>query len=961
MTLTVTIAGSARVLQEGTLSIKHRVDDKDTAQFTVRDDSGTLAFSKGQTVSIVDNSLPNPNLFSGYLNKPTCTNLFPNATNLWSMDCVSQFYVAAKKSTTTTKAKPKRGGKHVKQQSGAIVANQIQQYLAPDGIVGNFGLDWSELQTDWQTGIQSGVVAATNTSTGNVGAGDLELLQGGATYTSTPTSASVPTVAAIAYSGVASSVAANPVSSRQIWSGSMLINNVGVATLFFDVWISSTSPSIVASVDFTCSDGTIFSNTLEFDTQEISNVLTNDLSGLANDQWYTRDFLLGGTSFAGKTITSVNLVLAGNKAGTYNAFFKNIYFNNNGANVYFFNTTLNANNQAALVGYSNVSATVVQAASAPSQQVAISAGSYSGVTLLQSSQVSWQQTVPTGCSLLIESSIDNQASWQAVTSGNAIPGLLPGVQMSLVNLSYRTTMKMGTDPSQNALGFTGFQTFLTPTYTATKTDLEHAYGNATGATAFSAGTLTSTQVVSNQLTLSGFQRNYSVLDGLDQTQYSSGVGNTLAPFNKQMQLQMIGNGDVRSRMDPAGQYQNFVCEVDMTVQAVTGGVASSSIVYRTTGWQNNNDTYAYMVGVSTTGFEFGRGTNSSSGAGTFTSIQTVALSLQANSNHRLKAVVNGNSHTFYLDGAQIMSVTDTTYPNTGYIGLRLYNNTGSTLTAFFNNFGVVPLLSGTWQSAALSISTPTTYGNSVVLWDVDGIPDNTCSISMQTSVDGGSTFQSVTNGGAIPNLSIGQSLAAKTLILKATLSANSATLVPYLNGVSVFVLQQFSSSGTRSTAPLAWDSAIRGNVVGGFGTATNGMTYTKTGTGTVALTSNEALISNTTGDVHMQIGSTTQTDTDGICRFSLSASTISAGMELRYGNANSFYRLQASTTTVSIVKAGGPIITLASTAMALSTGTYYRMRFRVVGSGIGGTVSLQGKVWQDGLSEPSAFSLSATD
>src|SRR5260370_38089953 len=145
-TLQVKIAGAVVQIREATFQVKKRVDDKNTCTFTVVDSSGTAAYNKGQPVTADDSVLGNR--FKGYVNKPTCTNLYPQATNLWSIDCVSEFYIPAKKATKTTKAKPKRGGKHVKQHSGAIVANQIQQYLEQDGISGNFGLNWSELRAD---------------------------------------------------------------------------------------------------------------------------------------------------------------------------------------------------------------------------------------------------------------------------------------------------------------------------------------------------------------------------------------------------------------------------------------------------------------------------------------------------------------------------------------------------------------------------------------------------------------------------------------------------------------------------------------------------------------------------------------------------------------------------------------------------------------------------------------------
>ena len=109
----------------------------------------------------------------------------------------------------------------------------------------------------------------------------------------------------------------------------------------------------------------------------------------------------------------------------------------------------------------------------------------------------------------------------------------------------------------------------------------------------------------------------------------------------------------------------------------------------------------------------------------------------------------------------------------------------------------------------------------------------------------------------------------------------------------------------------------------------------------------------------MRLGSGTGTDLDATVRFLLSASSISGGIELRYSGASSYYRLAASTTLLSIIKnTGGGAITLAFTSLSLSTGTWYHMRFRTTGSA---PVSLQGRVWADGTTEPTTWTLTASD
>src|SRR6185312_7231729 len=135
-------------------------------------------------------------------------------------------------------------------------------------------------------------------------------------------------------------------------------------------------------------------------------------------------------------------------------------------------------------------------------------------------------------------------------------------------------------------------------------------------------------------------------------------------------------------------------------------------------------------------------------------------------------------------------------------------------------------------------------------------------------------------------------------------TASAGATMPDVTAITLTILGAYSSSGTRSTAPIGNDTFVLANQ-SGWGTAFDGQAWAKTGIGTDAIASNEATITNTTGDVHEVLGSRTATDEEGTCRFSLSASTISGGMELRYVDANNFYRLSISTTTISIIKRSG--------------------------------------------------------
>lgn len=963
MTLQIKIGGTlVPNVIEKSLKIRMRVDDKDVCNFEVFDATGTLFWKRGQSVEVSDTVLGK--IFSGVVNKPTAKNLFPNPGQQWTIDCLNHFYVPKKRATSRGVNRYRygrryRGGKHRVQHTGTIAALQIKEYTEPSGITGNFGLDWTELQADWQSGTLSNVVAATNTTTGNDGAGNLELAPVGAQTILTGTSATMTIVNGLyltGYSAQSGNALTNNYIYQQIWSGSLTVSDTR-DYLSYAVWVSSDSAQIQAAVDFHFTDGTNLRDQGALDQLGLSSHPKTDLSGVATNAWYGRTINLpAGT--VGKTINKVSVGFEGNANGAMYAWFQQIIYNmyNVGPTNFFGPAdTLQTNVTLQVSNYKSVSLMQVRLSDDNPETVTHAALNISPASIIYNSQLAWTSTIPTGCSINTETSIDNQATWQSITSGNAVTNLLASMSVAGRSLYYRQTFTLGKDPSAGATLIANAPTLtINSSYASSKTDSVTSY---TTSTDFNTGTFTNTQTIlgTTGITLNGQNIIWANNPGIlvsNQTTYGTG---TVAMVNKLLTL-TVNNNEVRSELFWAGSWQNFICECDVkVVDANTKG----GIVYRSTGWQNNNHTYAYAVEFSTTAITLAKGTNSAIGTGTRTQLGTTALSLTANTVHRLKLVINGNSHQFYVDNILQLTVTDSTYPAAGNMGVRNWTTDVSNINVTFENFGVVAALSGTWQSPSINIAGPGTYGNSVISWDTDGIPNATCGISAQTSIDGGSTWQSVTNGGAISGLTAGQSLTGKTLLLLLTLTASNAPVVPIMNGVSAWIMGSYNATGYRTTAPLASDTANRLNVASGFGTSATGMTYTQNGTATTNLTSNELQILNTTGDVHMVAGSSTSTDEDAVTRFSLSISTISAGLELRYTDTNNFYRLSTSNTTITITKMLlGFSSTLQTTANALSTGTYYWMRFRVSGTY---PVTLQGRIWADGTTEPTTWNITATD
>lgn len=811
MGLTATI-GSSQIILDGSMSIQDQIDQTTQFSITVVDTTGTASFQKGNPVSIDDSILGN--LFVGFVNQPNCALLYPSNQKLWTLACVDETYLINKRTSNKI---------YNDQYAGIIAVDQVRLYGVVEGVTVAAALRWDELETDWSAGTLTNTVAATNATNGNEGGGDLELALAGTAYTYSG-SVSSETWNAIAFTAYASSGYTAPICVRQIWTGSQaLVTN---DTFSYNVWIASDSPAIIASCDFVCSDGTTLSSTTAVDTLGLSAKATTDLSGLANDQWFTRAFLIP-SALNGKTLKSVNLVLAGVTAGTYRAWFSDIFYvvasGPTIVNLFGPTDTLTTNNQLSRVGYTQISAGQVTALDSARQQPVTTIGAVSAPVIVQSSQIAWDAVVPDGCEVVVETSIDGQASWQVATSGSAIPNLAAGLKTSNLDLNYRVTLQAAKDPTVTSIGLTLLTMLINPAYAATKTDVFKAYAssNAPAATAFNAAGTTLTHTALDgfgNLELNGFQNDWSDGSTTGQTLFSSSTASQSA-VTQRLNLTAAASNDVRARIDPAGQWQNFTTEVDITVP--TSATSTVGMNYRGTNFQNAANSFAYSIEVGQSTFKFGRGNNSSSGAGAFTQIATATVSLVAGSVHRLKIVVSGTSHIFFLDGIQLISQTDSTYSAAGYISLRFFNNSGGTLTTTFDNFGVVEALSGTWQSAAVSIASAATYGTSMVIWDIDGIPDVTCAITVQASVDGGSTFQSVANGGAISGLTAGQSLTSKTVILKVTLTASNAPIVPILNGISLWVQGQYSASGTRvapslslspvgraATAIVAWNALV---------------------------------------------------------------------------------------------------------------------------------------------------------
>jgi hypothetical protein len=137
----------------------------------------------------------------------------------------------------------------------------------------------------------------------------------------------------------------------------------------------------------------------------------------------------------------------------------------------------------------------------------------------------------------------------------------------------------------------------------------------------------------------------------------------------------------------------------------------------------------------------------------------------------------------------------------------------------------------------------------------------------------------------------------------------------------------------------------------GWGTASDGQTWSQVqGAGTLAIASNEGTFTGQIAtDEVMVLGSTNQADTDCLVRFKVTNSGNDVpGVVFRSNGSNTFYRVRNNSGTLGIrrINAGSSTTIGADVTVTMSSGVFYWIRGRIVGSTISCTM------WADGGSEP---------
>ncbi len=808
--ITISVSGIPVHILEGSFSLEDTLETPSIIYFTIRDDTGTQHYTKGQTVTISDSQ--RGVFFTGEVKTAEASILSPNKTILTKIGCIDNHETALNRVFV--------GPEWVNLSAGAI-ATDLLNTLANEGITAQYA---SRRET---TGLQLAQGTLSNTTaTGNVGDGDLELTPAGGTVSvtetrtadwSAPGSTLVGTYGvndqltlfpndALKLQGTSQQGSANNYAYIKIWEGAVAL--AAGDTLRYFIWISSTSPAAIAGVDGICTDGTILRGLPIYDQQSITLHPGGDLSGYASDARYFRQLDL--STAAGKTLASIEVALEGDPNGTYTAYFDTIQLFDSTSTLKqtFFLHNLQKNIVISNVGYSTVSLTKVTSYTNPGYRTSpiFSLGS---VGIARSSQVNWNASPATQNAktpqVTIETTLDGGATWQPCTNHGPIPGLVPGQNMTGLSIQFRHTLAIGgSDPTISPILY-DMNVTISPSYAATKTDVANV---TTSQADWNAGTLSNVTSIasgsSGALELTGAFKSYGDGSVGSRTLFGSNPadGINLSSYY----LRCDGGLDARARLDFVGTWSDGTIELDVQFGNSSSDTSGNyGIVYRTSNWGNTNNTYGYAAYIDANGIHLDRGSNSSGTVGNLFGVAVFSVSLASGVWYRLKVVATGSNHKVYVNDVLYINATDTTY-SSGGVGYRHFNSlTNTRHNAYFKEFGIIYQLSGNRVSPYTNLTSVGSVGSSVIQWNAT-VPNN-ASLLVETSIGG--TWQACANGGAIPQLTPGLNLSGVNLQIRATLTSNNANVTVILQGLTWLVTSAFNATGTRIGTPLSLQNVGR--------------------------------------------------------------------------------------------------------------------------------------------------------
>jgi hypothetical protein len=802
--LTVSINSNPVNIFEGSFGEDDSINSVSTLTFRVRDDGGTNHYTKGQPVSVTDSV--SGLSYTGFITTAIEDRVSPSTLIKTDIGVRDNHYLAEKRTYD--------GPEFTNTPAGAIFCHLLN-VLSSEGITAKYAADRDTTSTDFNAGTLTSAVG-----TSNVGDGDLELSLAGSVVsilestTSNFSSGTLTNVTAANNTLMPTATSAiklvatcsqpgstNAYTYVKIWTGSRAIG--ANETLSYDMFVLPSSPNGQMSIDMVFTDGTTFRDLagLTPDSQYIFPHPNQDVGPMGVGQWYHRVFSIG--QFSGKTVQSMMVAAEGDNVGIYTGYFKNIAFNNVP-----FSFTQNTTQQMQNNGYSSAVISLINTYDLTNASRTSTSDSIDAAKIVQSSNVTWTAVEPAGTKFQLKYSADGGNNYYTCTKNAPLPNLPAGANISGKSLLFSEQFIY--DPAVTGTNRPGpevapilsvLNATVQPSYAATKTDVIYTLAQSAD---WAPGTFTNTTNNSGRdLSLIGAIRNWDNGDQSSQTLFSPNAASSADRQAFHISVPSTANISAISRLDFAPNVADGTLEVDILVD---NAQAKIGVTYRTTYWNNTVDyTCAYFVQVTSTVISFYRGTNSA--VGTFTQIGTnQTLNISSGNWHRLKCVFVGNNHKIYLDDVLYFNATDGTFTAAGQCGLRIQNSTGVAYIAKFDNFGILgsgAALNGTWVSGGQSLTSAGTYGTSVVSWrDVSSDVGNTDTVLVETSINGGSSYQTCTNGGVIPNLTPGQSLTSINLQVRVTLTTTTASTMPSVDNLLFYVVSQLSASGNRISPVL---------------------------------------------------------------------------------------------------------------------------------------------------------------
>lgn len=650
----------------------------------------------------------------------------------------------------------------------------------------------------------------------------------------------------------------------QIWAGSMTVGSND--TLNYDIWIASSSPAYLAAVDLTFSDGTLFSSHAYgtpddqtgptgyvglWDQNNTSADFLTDLSNYAKDAWYARRITLTGLN--GKTITEVHLAIVGASAGAYTVYVKNCYLGSQSGSP-FFSTSATAPQvnpppikcQGGYVAATSLVAVVN--VFRPAQSTRISpAHSISSVGLVQNSTITWSASLPTsgtssvvyppGSGTGISAGSGSQAmliyvsydatTWLLCTNQGALPGLPAGANIAGLSLYLMEQFQAGSDPTAIP-SLLQVNITINSAAAQTTTDVVAAYGNAT---TWNTGTYNGTTTNSNGDLVNGgtYIPNWNSGTPFNWTMHQMGSHANLSFSSGTMTISDTGDSGNNNQVlsfDDVPPLMNGIIECDVSSSSAgTNQWSRTGVIYRGGNWNSG-----YIGGSSFTGglydpimtgylvFIQADTVNSTmfvalvalSTSGAPNAFASYNTTISQNTFYHLKIVFENNRHTIYFNnGANpVIDMLDSTYVGAGVVGVySLGTNGGSTnsqATSKWKNYTLTPLGNGTWQSAAISLSSLGTCGYTQISWSEQGENGYSQSTAIVlASTNGGTAWQQCTNNAEIPQLPVGTSTSGVSLLIQVILFTNTFVTTPAIIGLYVRVCGNYgTATGTRISPAL---------------------------------------------------------------------------------------------------------------------------------------------------------------